>query len=327
VSSSLRTPIVSLSLLHLVTGCDVQDYGFSDAGVPLRGDPGPGTMKIIDLSVADKVLEADEGIELSFDRYLKPSTAIRQSFAVRNAFNQPVQAPLVQYDPVTRIVRIQNPEPRPSDWLVADQPYFLLLGVPDLGRDLGGFRSIDDAPLDQAQRFGFQTRGERKPDARSSVSFCKSVLPLFKDKCTSCHNAGDVLDLSSSEAIARALGKTARTSVRGPSSPTAPGKHFGDDMPLLEAGNPANSYLLYKTLLAPNGTRTSPHCDDAPLPQPRVKFAADVSPAHRETLHAFIGGRPMPPDPAQALTFDERRALSVWIQNGAETPICSSTCP
>jgi hypothetical protein len=331
VSSSSRTPTARAGAVlvgaGLLAGCDVPDYGFSDAGVPLRGDPGVGTLQIIDVSVADKILSEDESIELSFDRYLKPSTTIRQSFAVRDAFNQPVPAPLVQYDPVTRIVRVENPEPRPSDWLKPDLPYILLLGVPELGRDLGGFRAIDDAPLDKAQRFGFQTRGERKAEPRSRVSFCASVLPVLKDKCASCHNAGDPLDLSASEGVGRALGKTARTSTRGPGNPTAPGKHFGDDMPLIEPGNPANSYLLYKTLLAPNGTRQSPRCADQPLPQPRVKFSADVSSAHRETLHAFIGGAAMPPDTAQALTFEERRALSTWIQNGAETPACPSTCP
>lgn len=319
-----RTGAALFAFAWLESACDVPDYGFSDAGVPLRGDAGLAPLELVGNSVSDRILGEGEALEFSFNRYLKPSTAIRQSFAVRDAFSQGVQAPLVQYDPVTRIVRIENPEPRPSDWLLPDQPYTLILGVPELGVDLGGFRAIDEATLPRGRVFGFQTRGASRASEPIAPDFCGTVLPTLRDKCATCHGVQDALDLSSSAGIQRAIGSIARGSVRGAGGTVSPGKHFGEDMALIEPGNPASSYLLYKVLLSPSGTRASAHCGTPlELPAPTIAYTQDVSGSERTTLHTFIAGDPMPPVRENALTFDERRALSHWIQSGARISDCA----
>lgn len=280
-------------------------------------------------------LRPGAAIELSFDRLLKPSSVVRQSFAVRDAFGEAVDPPVVTYDPVTRVVRIASPKPPGEVWLKPDQPYILVLGVPRPNEELGGFRAIDDSPMDANARrvFGFQVRGtEAPPVTLAPVDYCRDIKPLFAEKCLGCHSAGDAsgLDLATPAGIAASIGRIAREASRGPSARTgtAPGRLFGPDMPILDAGNASNSFLLYKVLLNRPGTGETKTCGPATVvSEPGVRYLPDPGDAERARLGARVFGQPMPPPPAPGLTDAERRRLSAWIAGGAKTDATCNCAP
>ena len=108
----------------------------------------------------------------------------------------------------------------------------------------------------------------------------------------------------------------------------SPGR-FGRAMPLIDPGNPGNSYLLYKILIGQSAI-------DPSLPAE----AAEKLRQETERLQAaFVVGTPMPPPPARpALGFypegpddqnvipyvDGMDILSAWIVNGAVPRDCSA---
>jgi hypothetical protein len=78
-------------------------------------------------------------------------------------------------------------------------------------------------------------------------------------------------------------------------------------MPLIDAGSPGNSYLLYKLLIAP------------------AYAESDLGPAadELERLRAsFVVGLPMPPAGGQPVPPDALVALSEWIAAGADAHAC-----
>ncbi|MFO0663643.1 MAG: hypothetical protein U0174_06805 [Polyangiaceae bacterium] len=293
---------------------------------------------------------SDEPIEIAFDQLLRPSSAVRQSFVIRDAFGAAVEAPLVTYDPVLRIVRIENPRLDQADenvrpWMLDQQPYTLTLGIPEPGEDTGGFVSIDEGKLSETskRRWGFVARiRPRDTTPPAAESFCGDVLPLLQAKCGSCHGAARAdmgLDLSSGEAIQRtAVGRLARLSANASSSrdPISAGRVFGRNMALVDPRSPGTSFLLYKTLLAAPAAPAfeTPACGtQTQLIAPRVAHYAGLSDADRSRLAAYVGGDTMPPardvsapDRAlpHALTLDEQRILSAWMSRGAPTPSCFS---
>lgn len=303
---------------------------------------------------ADKpALPADGAIQIAFDRYLLPSTVIRQSFAILDSANQalaPELAPLPIYDPIARTVTLVPQKP-----LTPGQTYKLVLGIPKEDADLGGFRAIDRAKLyaDQPLEFPFLVGPPTMAQYEPPVTFCRDVLPIFTAKCNipTCHGNGTaaaaslILDTSAGVS-ATALNRIAQGSNTGgrSTSPPAPGRLFGVDMPIIDPGNPGNSWLMYKIDLAPLPTSTTPAdkfvCTNG-LKEPELKFqfAPLVPQAQRATddiersiLSDFILGREMPfPVPQvggygdEPLTFDEREIVRIWIKSlvpGAAPPEC-----
>jgi hypothetical protein len=118
------------------------------------------------------------------------------------------------------------------------------------------------------------------------------------------------LDLSSFEAIRdTAIGHVAHQTQNGEHAQRAESapSRFGRAMPIIEPGNPGNSYLLYKLLIAP--------------PYTTGEFAPSASEIER-LRSAFVVGLPMPaagglPVPTPALV-----ALSEWIAAGADVGDC-----
>lgn len=335
-----------LGLLGLFAlGCDVGGGRDADTvGPPVR---------VLGVNVGDRrPLPADGVIEIAFDRYLLPSSVNRQSLFVVDGAKEPLPpaaTPLVQYDPIARTVTLRGPT---SPWLTEGLPYSLVLGVPDGDAELGGVRALDRATLapDQPREIAFfagPPSGEREPGA----DLCRDVLPIFAAKCSaaSCHGHGPTaaagLVLDSPAAISRtAIDKVARGANTG-SLPTArePDRVFGVDMPIIQPGDPGNSWLLYKVEIAARPTAPSGRspiaCErgggDAPLGfTPRVPAAAlPPSPREHATLSDFVLGLPMPlvaPSApvsyaTTALTFEEREAIRRWIQGldrGAGLPDC-----
>ncbi|WP_437281814.1 hypothetical protein WME90_15055 [Sorangium sp. So ce375] len=106
-------------------------------------------------------------------------------------------------------------------------------------------------------------------------------------------------------------------------------ERFGRAMPLIDPGNPGNSYLLYKILIGQIALDPSLPADEAEkLRQETERLQA-----------AFVVGMPMPPPPSKPLfrfhpqAPDDRSVtpyvdgidiLSAWILDGAEPRDCSA---
>lgn len=332
-----------------------------DAGTPKNELTVGPLIEILGVSVGpDRSFPFDGVIQIAFDRYLLPSTVTRQSFVLLDSASKPLaadKAPAVLYDPIARTVTLA----RPSDnWLTPDLTYELVLMVPEGDSDQGGVRAIDRAALraDQKRTFAFKVGPRSSPSAiEPRVSFCRDVLPIFAAKCNlpTCHGSADrsaaslVLNTSSGVALT-ALNRIAQGSNTGGGSinPAPPGRVFGVDMPLVDPGNPGNSWLLYKVELARPPVRPSPStyaCTTglqeaaalgaaAPFAYrpvaPNARLVA--SDGERSVLSDFILGREMPfpvssPGgyPDEALTFDEREKVRSWIEQlvpGASLPEC-----
>ena len=296
-------------------------------------------LHVVGVSVGpDRPLHAGESIVVAFDRYLDPRSATRQSFAVLDAFGTLTANPLVIYDPETRTVTLSSATADPTDWLLVDQPYTLLLGIPPAGQFLGGARALDGGTLtaDQTLLVPFFARAQSTPPAPPpAVSFCEQVQPLLRTACARCHDGTTSgLDLRSGEGIfTTALGKLAHGSARGALPTPAPGSDvFGAGNALLDPPSAATSELLTTVLARGLGTGASrAFCNEpaAAEPAPNVTLLADPGEAERERLEGLLPGGPMPPPdaPEAALSLDERRLLSRWIREGAALQPCSATCP
>lgn len=296
----------------------------------------------------------DGAIQIAFDRYLLPATVNRQSFVLLDSANTPLgaeKAPSVVYDPIARTVTLA----RPSDnWLTEGLTYKLVLTLPEGDSDQGGVRAIDRATLraDQKREFAFRVGPRGTATFEPPVTFCRDVLPIFAAKCNlpTCHGSGGVsaaslvLDSSSGVGLTalNRIAQGANTTGRS-TQPAPPGRLFGVDMPIIDPGNPGNSWLLYKVELPRPPVKPSPAtygCTNGlkepaqafvfqPL-APNTRLVADDF--ERSVLSDFILGREMPfpvstPGgyPDEALTVDEREKIRLWIKGlvpGATLPEC-----
>jgi hypothetical protein len=319
-------------------------------------------------------LPADGRVELAFDRYLLPASISRQTFqlipagallgAVPGGPNVPL-APNVAYDPVARIVTISPLAP-----LAANQSYRIQIKIPSGPTDPDGLRSIDGAtisPPDATIEFPVVAATGGTPPA-PTVDFCKDILPVFTSRCAfrPCHAppvppAGLRLDSPLSIA-STAVGRVAQGANTGPrASDQPPGLVFGEDMPIIDpgsgegGGNPGNSWLLYKLLLAvPSHSPSAPAatCDGGAAEptdistlhlQARSSVPALNDPANdseRATLSDHVLGREMPfptnpgaPLGPAGLTIDELERVSRWIGQpagslggGDHAPLIPSSC-
>lgn len=285
-------------------------------------------------------------IQIAFDRYLLPSTVNRQSIGILDSSNNALPAPLapiVEYDPIARTVTLSRPA---AQWLTEGQTYTLVLGIPEAGADVGGVRAIDGATIgrDQKREYAFLVGPAAPAPPEASATLCRDVLPMFIAKCSepTCHGSGTraaaslILDTSAGIA-ATAFNRIAQGSNTGPrsSEPPAAGQQFGVDMPIIDPGNPGNSWLMYKVELAPLpvARQEAPPkivCATGLLEKgdPFV-FAPLVPGAHRgaddyerSALASFILGREMPFPTVngagysvEPLTLDERQQVRLWIKS------------
>ena len=279
----------------------------------------------------------------------------RQSIGLVDGARMPLSpdlAPVVVYDPIARTVTLLPPK---QPWLTEGQPYTLILGIPEGDAEQGGVRAIDRATLwaDQKREIAFIVGPKSGATIEPSVSFCRDVLPIFTAKCSqpTCHGNGEVaaasLVLDTSAGVgATALNRIAQGSNTGGRSSGAPssGKLFGVDMPIVDPGNPGNSWLMYKIDLARSPTLAQPvpnfACTNGLL-EPEVKFAFSplvpqaqhaADEIERSILEDFILGREMPFPVAtpggygdEPLTFEEREKVRLWIKSlvpGGAVPEC-----
>ena len=313
---------------------------------PQRGvDTVRPPIHIVDANVGpSKPLPIDGVIELSFDRFLNPSTVNRQGVGLRDEFDQAPVSPVVTYDPVRRVVTLSNPSTDGKPWLLPGQPYKLVLPIPTKEGDFG-LRAIDDAGLEGkgAIVIGFFTSAPagRVPDP--TATFCTDVFPIFQGTCAACHSSATDhlppagLDLHTESGVAFAKNRVANAANTGPRSGAGrpASDFFPVDMPIIDPGNPGNSFLLYKLLLAP------PSRDGAleicPLPPTAVTFlqppgdvALVLANGERERLGDYVLGMPMPastPDhQSTPLGPGQLDRLRRWIAQGAKVETCGA-CP
>jgi hypothetical protein len=274
----------------------------------------------------------DAPLELRFDRFLLPTTAVRQSIVYytgrpRNAVLLDPSLPELTptYDPVERVVRFLLPE---GASLVPNTLYtveFPVAGAPATPtRDvvvLGwGFRAFDGAPLDEQGilRISFRTGEHRSATPAAAPASCDEVAKELRCEgasrcqpayagCASCHSddahAPLGLVLTSRDGLRDAIGRVAHQTETGPTTgvPLEAPERFGSGMPVIDPSRPENSYLLYKLLVAPAAYLPSGEPLDACPSDYLVAAPAGpdclVPPAEEiDRLRAsFVLGDPMPP--------------------------------
>ena len=269
-------------------------------------------------------LPSNGTIRLTFDRLLDPITVVRQSFAIVRKNGDLAANPVVIYDPVARTVSLVNPDPKGAGapWLT-DSFYTLVIGVADTSRTSGGVRAIDGEPLDPSTRdklaIGFAIAPAAGVASAPQVDFCRDIQPLFLDHCSAgtCHGAPNGsgrpaagLILETAAGIRHtAIGLPAHgANTAGPALPYPPQAAFAANMPIIEAngshGDPSNSWLMYKLLLA--------------VPPPSADAPESIFPGEHAP-HSFVDAA-NPPEP---MSDDDRAVLSDYVL-GREMPFPSS---
>jgi hypothetical protein len=222
---------------------------------------------VVASNISSSQLPANGSIQLAFDRLLLPSSITRQTFILQNN----TLTPGVAYDPVSRVVTIT-----PSDPLTPGQTYSLGIGSPQSATDPYGLRAIDGATLDpkSPSLFEFQVVAAGAPPTPApTMDFCNDVFTPALQTCggTGCHGsafpAAGLLLTTAAGVAQTAIGRVARGANTGPHATVQPpGLVFGVDMPLIDpgsgaGGNPADSWLLYKMLMALPAAAPASSCD------------------------------------------------------------------
>ncbi|CAN5243763.1 hypothetical protein BH09MYX1_BH09MYX1_55480 [soil metagenome] len=289
---------------------------------------------VVDANIgASKPLPIDDPIEVSFDRYLNPLTISRQSIALRDAFNQAPVNPTVSYDPVRRVVLLANPS-EGQPWLIAGQPYKVIISAPTADNDLS-LRAIDGAGLQATVTIGFFAAAPHGHVKDPTMSYCRDIQPILT-ACSGCHDSRNVsggatwagLVLDRPDGIeATAKGRVAQATNTGSRSVGgSPGATFGVDMPIIDSGSPGNSFLMYKLILGGRGTSGTHECTPAVVPTWDLTTSARDD-AEAARLAELIPGRPMPYGESNpGLSDADLDRLRLWIAQGAPTETCTTSC-
>jgi hypothetical protein len=292
----------------------------------------------------------DARLELRFDRFLLPSTAVRQSIAffsgaAGNVVPEDRFGPEIipSYDPLERVVTFSLP---PGATLQPNTLYTVRMPVAS-GEEAFGFRAFDGAALagTEPRQISFRTSNAvgATPSVRPLAPDCEDLictafgqtetecaLPMASG-CASaaCHGAPDTLprmglSLASPDDVANAVGRVAHQTETGPTTGRvlASPPRFGTAMPLIDPGRPSNSYLVYKLLLAPESYQARADGEACS----RYRAATDpercILPAAEELTRLrewFVRGDPMPP-PQHEPRFvhaDTARQIIDFIAAGA----------
>jgi len=303
--------------------------------------PGDGTECTPDAPL-DCGVPVDAAIELRFDRFLLPSTAVRQSVTVSTGTSGLFLIPT--YDPTERVVVYRLPGG--GIWLPGVR-YTVEVFRPSEHPAGWGFRAFDGAELsDQGPaplRFTFRTRRDTTPTTsppspRPTFAEVSGVLDRVGCAAAGCHRAAERrdcppedascpaprmgLDLGSASGIAAtALGRVAHQLDTGPSAgEVRAASTLGVGMPIIDPASPGSSFLFYKLLVNDRFGPGARGCTTRYLaPVPDTCGAALEAELERLRV-AFVRGSPMPLGPdgaAPRLTDADLRLLNDWIASGA----------
>lgn len=233
----------------------------------------------------------------------------------------------------------------PSGWLEGKALYRVRLPVVKSALDYG-LRAFDGAPLSAGvvpTQFSFVTAagpGESSPRTPFQEPTCDDISALLAAHCASgcCHGGEspamglrlDSIDGLSATAIERVAHQTETGNTVG--IPFSDPARFGVGMPIIFAGEPASSYLIYKLLLSPENLEPcqGPACAFDSLPGART--CTPLPSDERERLASwFVLGEAMPivqpaadadclPPDNRPLDCGEMRALTRFIEQGARCP-------
>jgi hypothetical protein len=358
---------IALAVL-LLSGCDqgepklepapgpplhaIAIYPPVNAGLDCR--PSAGDASAEDGGAGDCGVPLNAPIEIRFDRYLMPSTAVRQAIRVyagtppNSVFYEP------QYDVIERVVKFV-----PVGNLVPDLLYtFEFVTRAEGGTN--GFLAFDGADLEESDavplRFNFRSGTRTETLDNPPVPTCKDVLervlPSFTCGRAACHNpaTGDGcpegsareptdpngpcvgvprmgLDLSSPTGlVTTAIGVVAHQTEIGSQGGVAlrnPSR-FGVQMPRIDPGSPGNSYLMYKLLRTPQHFERANNPDvcttDHRVPLPDGECLPPSAAESARLRDWFLRGQPMPLKQDLPFTKDQLLDLQRWIAAGARCP-------
>jgi hypothetical protein len=285
-------------------------------------------------------------IEIAFNRLLLPSTVTRQNiYLYQKGATQVTITPAIAYDPVARVVSVT-----PLTALDQGQSYTLQIVAPKFVTDPSGLHAIDGAILDptKASSVTFSVGpAQSQSAALPTIDFCTNVGTILAgngacSELNGCHAIkqpalGLILGNTAPRSLtvgiqSTAIGRASEEVAVGPlATPEPPSNHFPDGMPIIDpgtggTGDPGNSYLLYKVLMAP------PAAAGGGAPQQVYSVTEyPFSDSERQALAALIPGREMPFPSAVTttphtsnMTFDQMQQLSLWIAQGANVP---QSCP
>lgn len=279
-------------------------------------------------SPADCGVPRDASLELRFDRYLDPSTAIRQAVQVYtgdpelSVFFQP------EYDVVERVLVFKL---LPGARLAPGARYTVEI-VRAAAPDDYGLRAFDGAPVGEGDAplvFDFRTRRLDLPERvePSEPATCADALAAFQTggcAAVTCHGSPTPpmgLNLSSREGLlTTAINRVAHQAETGSKAgaPLEDPPRVGTQMPIIDPGRPANSYLLYKLV------RKDRNFDATQLGCSTVHRVAQAGtcpkPSQGESARLrewFVRGEPMPLSAERQI---DPRPLQSWIRSGAACP-------
>jgi hypothetical protein len=257
--------------------------------------------------------------------------------------------PNVAYDPVSRVVSII---PLVGELTVGQTYTITVLPLqPGLTYTQAvpstiGIMAIDGATLDPPTEvtITFPVGPPAAAVTPPAIDYCTQINKIFVGSCggSSCHNpppgsmpAQGLVLTDAAGVLATAIGQVAVGANTGPRpAAQSPNIIFGLDMPIIdpgpgsgESGNPSDSWLMYKVLMA------VPPPGEAPVPGPGGAAIVPLSDTERATLASLVPGREMPfPTVPSApldkvgsqLTIAQLETLSQWIAAGASVP---ASCP
>jgi hypothetical protein len=331
---------------HLFIACLIAALFACDRDAPdSRFDPPELLVLESEPQPSESSFPLERALRLRFNRYLRPASVVRQSILVTPSIIDP-DAGLPKgptfffepvYDPFDRLVVFQLTAR--SRWVPSTLHTVRLFSPKDDG-DMTGFRAFDGAPLKETESYSFMT-GERESEPRDDrlppVRYCEqdegsdalpAVATVLRSSCgrAGCHGSSPALGLGLSTRTAlqtTAVRVVARQTMTGASvSATASTpSRFGDDMPRIDPGNAANSYLVYKLLIHP---QNHPGLHDGDTPDPWLGGLTPSGPPSYDELSRlrswFVHGEPMPLE--GHLSAHETRAIVRWIIHGAPTSDC-----
>jgi hypothetical protein len=287
-------------------------------------------------------VDRNVAIQLRFDRYLLPATAVRQSIRVFTGTGQSAPFTRPDYDVVERVLSY-----RPDGHLVPGQTYRVELVLAE-DESSEGLRAFDGALLGEGPvplAFDFRTN-EIDPPPASPVpreeATCDDVLAITA-RSTGCSGNDCHIRRDDSFSVPRmglelvdaygllttAIGKVAhQTEIGGKTGvPLQNPARFGVQMPIIDPGRPDNSYLLYKLIRKPENFDTTDAAEIEGLCQTRYQFGIlpgdpCVPPPEDESTRLrewFVRNEPMPLGPRR-ITRHELRRIQAWIVGGAKCP-------